>query len=127
MNSATFFKHFESLADQPDAVPQIRELVWQLAVQGKLLPQNPTEEPADILRKRIAAEKAVMLKAKKLKAPAAELPIRDAGTNFALPKGWAWAKLAEICVRIDYQPSPAGRIKADRGASGGVDAAVRRA
>ena len=49
---------FETLADAPDGTKRLRELVLQLAVRGKLVPQDASDEPARVLLERIAAEKA---------------------------------------------------------------------
>ena len=47
MKLETFFEKFDQFADAPDAVAKMRELVLQLAVQGKLVDQLPGDEPAD--------------------------------------------------------------------------------
>ena len=57
MNLETFFNHFELFADAPNAVQKLRELILQLAVQGKLVPQNPDDEPASVLLEKIKQEK----------------------------------------------------------------------
>ena len=46
MTSETFFENFGHLAEAPNGVQKIREMVLQLAVQGKLVPQDPNDEPA---------------------------------------------------------------------------------
>ena len=46
MKLETFFEKFEMFADAPNAVAKMRELVLTLAVQGKLVPQDPNDEPA---------------------------------------------------------------------------------
>ncbi|MDF5627470.1 restriction endonuclease subunit S, partial [Vibrio parahaemolyticus] len=48
-------------------VKKLRELILELAVRGKLVPQDPNDEPASVLLERIAAEKAKLVKAKKIK------------------------------------------------------------
>ena len=50
--------HYERIADAPDAVARLRRFILDLAVRGKLVPQDPKDEPASELLKRIAAEKA---------------------------------------------------------------------
>lgn len=47
---------FDTLAEAPEGVMRLRELVLQLAVRGKLVPQDPADEPASVLLERIAAE-----------------------------------------------------------------------
>ena len=53
---------FEVLAEAPEGIARLRELVLQLAVRGKLVPQDPNDEPACVLLERIAAEKAQLVK-----------------------------------------------------------------
>ena len=55
MTMETFFEKFDQFADAPNAVAKMRELVLQLAVQGKLVPQDPKDEPAEEFLERIAA------------------------------------------------------------------------
>jgi type I restriction enzyme S subunit len=60
---------FEILTDAPDGIARMRELVLQLAVRGKLVPQDPNDEPAGVLLERITAEKARLVKAGKISKP----------------------------------------------------------
>jgi type I restriction enzyme S subunit len=55
MNSERLLAHYASIADAPDAVARLRCFILDLAVRGKLVPQNPEDEPASELLKRIAA------------------------------------------------------------------------
>jgi type I restriction enzyme S subunit len=64
MTIDTFFAHFGHLADAPNGVQKLRELILQLAVQGKLVPQDPDDEPASVLLERIEAEKKRLVKEK---------------------------------------------------------------
>ena len=67
MNPDVFFKNFELLADAPNGVQKLRELILQLAVMGKLVPQDPNDEPASVLLEKIKAEKRSLLRKEKLK------------------------------------------------------------
>ena len=58
---------YEKIADAPDAIPRLRRFILNLAVRGKLVPQDPVDEPASELLKRIAAEKARLVKAGEIK------------------------------------------------------------
>ena len=50
-------RHFETAANAPDTIPALRRFILDMAVRGKLVSQNATDEPAEKLLKRIAAEK----------------------------------------------------------------------
>lgn len=57
MNAERLLAHYEKIADAPDAIGRMRRLILDLAVRGKLVPQDPKDEPAAELLKRIAKEK----------------------------------------------------------------------
>jgi len=67
MNLETFFDNFELLSNAPNGVQKLRELILQLAVQGKLVPQDPNDEPASVLLEKIRAEKERLIREKKIK------------------------------------------------------------
>jgi type I restriction enzyme, S subunit len=94
MNAERLLAHYERIADAPDAIPRLRRFVLDLAVRGKLVPQNPSDEPASELLKRIAAEKERLVKAGKIKAPKAIGTLPD--PPFSLPAAWCWSRIAEI-------------------------------
>ena len=62
MNADRLLAHYERIADAPDAVPRLRRFILDLAVRGKLVDQDPNDEPAAELLKRIAKEKARLVK-----------------------------------------------------------------
>ena len=65
MNAERLLAHYERIADAPDAIARLRRFILDLAVHGKLVEQNLNDEPAAELLKRIAAEKARLVKAEK--------------------------------------------------------------
>ena len=69
MTTDQLLTHFEQVADAPDAIPRLRGFILDLAVRGKLVPQDPNDEPASELLKRIAVERARLVKAKKIRKP----------------------------------------------------------
>ena len=79
MNAERLLAHFEKIADAPDAIARLRRFILDLAVRGKLVPQDVKDEPASELLKRIAKEK-----------------LDQAG----LPQGWRRAKIGSI---LDFQ------------------------
>ena len=95
---------------------QLRKSILQQAIQGKLVPQDPKDEPASVLLERIREEKARLVKVKKAKreknpsmifrgednsyyeefAATGEVKCIDDEIPFDLPDGWAWARLGEV-------------------------------
>lgn len=67
MNAERLLVHYEQIADAPDAIARLRRFILDLAVRGKLVPQDPRDEPASELLKRIALGKTRLVKAGKLK------------------------------------------------------------
>ncbi|EAX7618621.1 restriction endonuclease subunit S [Salmonella enterica] len=77
-------------------IKKLRELILELAVRGKLVPQDPNDEPASELLKHIAAEKAELVKQGKIKKPKPLPEISEEEKPFELPAGWEWIKISEI-------------------------------
>ncbi|EPP4297774.1 restriction endonuclease subunit S [Vibrio navarrensis] len=77
-------------------IKKLRELILELAVRGKLVPQDPSDEPASLLLERIAAEKAQLVKDGKLKKQKPLPKVEDDEYLFELPKGWGWTRLGNI-------------------------------
>lgn len=84
------------LADAPNGVQKLRELILQLAVRGKLVPQDPSDDPAGALLERIAAEKGRLFGDGKIGKPTLLAPIGEDDARSQLPDGWSWARLAEL-------------------------------
>lgn len=85
-------------------IKKLRELILELAVRGKLVPQDPNDEPASDLLKRIAAEKAELVKQGKIKKQKPLPEISEEEKPFELPEGWEWTtltRIAEINPKID--------------------------
>lgn len=76
-------------------IKKLRELILELALRGKLVPQAPNDEPASVLLERIAAEKEQLVKEGKLKKQKPLPEIAEEEKPFELPQGWAWARLGE--------------------------------
>ena len=62
MNPERLLQHFDRISEAPDAIPRLRRFILDLAVRGKLVEQDPNDEPASELLKRIQAEKAQLVK-----------------------------------------------------------------
>ena len=102
------------LTTAPGGVGRLRELILTLAVQGKLVPQDPRDEPASELLKKIRAEKDRLIAEGKIKRDKLLAEIAEEQQPFPLPRAWKWVRALDICALItdgDHQPPP----KADTG------------
>ncbi|WP_409438762.1 restriction endonuclease subunit S [Psychromonas sp. GE-S-Ul-11] len=77
-------------------IKKLRELILELAVRGKLVPQDPNDEPASVLLERIAVEKVLLVKNKRIKKPKKLPVITEDECKFNLPIGWKWCRLGEV-------------------------------
>lgn len=89
-------RHFDLIAKAPGGVARLRELILTLAVQGKLVPQDPSDEPASELLKKIASEKDRLVAEKKIRKGKSLPDIGDDEMFFDLPRIWAWVRLNSI-------------------------------
>jgi type I restriction enzyme S subunit len=104
MNAERLLKHYERIADMPDAVARLRRLILDLAVRGKLVLRDPNDEPASDLLKRIAKEKARLANAGEIRTPK---PIPAPSTPpFPIPTNWRWSQIAEIGVLSPRNEAP---------------------
>ncbi|MBN8141958.1 restriction endonuclease subunit S [Vibrio vulnificus] len=81
-------------------IKKLRELILELAVRGKLVPQDPNDEPASVLLERIAEEKAQLVKEKKIKKPKKLPEITEDDIPFKLPEGWSWGRVNELSKQV---------------------------
>lgn len=88
------------LATAPGGVARLRELILTLAVQGKLVPQDPADEPASVLLQKIRAEKDRLIAEGKIKRDKPLAAITEEEKPFELPSGWRWVRLPEIYYSI---------------------------
>ncbi|EKO3582273.1 restriction endonuclease subunit S [Vibrio metschnikovii] len=95
-NWARISEHFDTLFTTEESIDQLKQTILQLAVMGKLVPQDPNDEPAAELLKRIAEEKEQLVKEKKIKKQKALPPISEDEKPFELPSGWEWTHMDEL-------------------------------
>ena len=107
MSPKTLLEQFDAVADAPGGVQRLRELILQLAVRGKLVPQDPEDEPASVLLQRIAAEKQRLHEAGEIRKPKKLPPIRPDEVPFEVPEGWEWVRLASVAT-VEMGSSPPG-------------------
>ena len=88
--------NMELIATAPGGVAKLRELILTLAVQGKLVPQDPADEPASVLLQKIRAEKDRLIAEGKIKRDKPLAEIAEEEKPFELPAGWEWVRLGDI-------------------------------
>jgi len=81
-------------------IDKLRQSILQEAVQGKLVPQDPNDEPASVLLERIKEEKERLIKEGKIKKEKPLPPISEDEIPYELPEGWEWVRLGEICYNF---------------------------
>ena len=95
MSLQTFFDNFALLADAPNGVAKLRELILQLAVEGTLVSQNPDDLTASALLEIIEKEKEKLTKQRRIKLK----PVSVADENeapYVVPKSWVWTSLESL-------------------------------
>ena len=96
------FENFSLLMDAPNSVQKMRELILQMAVQGKLVSQDANDEPTSELLKRIKADKERLIKEKKIKKSKPLPPIDLSKVAYDTPDSWEWIYLDHISNVVHY-------------------------
>jgi type I restriction enzyme S subunit len=106
MNPAQLLSRLDRISEAPGAVSRLRCFILDLAVRGKLVEQDPREEPASELLKRIQAKKIRLVSAGEMKK-AKPLPvIEEDEIPFAIPANWRWVRLNDITSYLQRGKSP---------------------
>jgi type I restriction enzyme S subunit len=109
MRLETFFENFELLADAPNGVQKLRELILDLAVRGKLVAQDSTNESAVVLIEKINVEKKRLIKEKKIRKSEPLSPIEPEEVLYELPDGWKWVRFGDVTICRDGERIPLSR------------------
>ena len=100
-------QHFGELYTVKENVAELRKAILQLAVMGRLVPQDPNDPPASELLKEIEAEKQRLIKEGKIKKPKPLPPIKPEEVPYELPQGWEWVRLNDaLDVRDGTHDTP---------------------
>ncbi|HCI76648.1 MAG TPA: restriction endonuclease [Psychrobacter sp.] len=97
-NWARVAEHFDSLFTTEQSIEALKKTVLQLAVMGKLVPQNPDDEPASVLLEKIAKEKEQLIEQGKIKKSKHLPQINATDKPSNLPFGWEWARLGDTGI-----------------------------
>jgi type I restriction enzyme, S subunit len=100
-------ENFETIFQTPTSLQELRNVVRQLAIEGKLVPQNQNDEPASELIKIIQSERDNLVKGGKIKKQKPLKPIQESDIRFEIPDSWEWERLGNI-VNLIMGQSPDG-------------------
>jgi len=89
-----------ALTTRPDQIKQLRQTILNLAVRGKLVPQNPNDEPAAELLNRIAAENKILQSTKGIRAQKLALPAENFESKTEIPTSWLHVYLQDLAYQI---------------------------
>ena len=106
MNADGAFAHYERIADAPGATPRLRRFILDLAVRGKLVERDPSDEPVAELLKRITAKKARLAKAGKVKKGTSIPSDGRFEEGSPIPTTWPSVRLVEISNIVMGQSPP---------------------
>ena len=96
-------QHFDLLLDRPAAIDALEQTLLQLAVRGLLVPQDPTDEPANQLLVRLRSDRATWLAARASTDAECRATIKklrdlpDADRPFPIPSNWSFVRLLDCC------------------------------
>lgn len=99
-------QHLDLIAQAPGGVARLRELILTLAVQGKLVPQDPSDELASVLLQKIRAEKDRLIAEGKIKRDKPLAEIADEEKPFELPERWCWVRFGDASINRDGERIP---------------------
>ena len=118
-NWARISQHFDTLFTSEASIDALKQTILQLAIMGKLVPQDPNDEPASELLKRIEQEKTQLVKEGKIKKQKPLPPVSNEEKSFELPDGWEWTTMQGLYPEFQNGLS-------SRGSSSGKDSIVIR-
>jgi type I restriction enzyme S subunit len=99
-------RHFDIALETPDGIKKLRKLILSLAMQGKLVPQDPNDQPASELLKEIDVEQRRLIAEGKIKKKEPLPPIKAEKIPYEVPKGWVWTRLGTIAEYIQRGRGP---------------------
>jgi type I restriction enzyme S subunit len=95
-NWARITEHFDLLFTTEHSIEQLKKIILQLSIMGKLVPQDPNDEPASKLLERILKEKKQLIKNKVITKQKTLLKIQDFEKKYELPIGWQWVRFGDV-------------------------------
>lgn len=99
MTPEALMEAFDVMAEAPNGVQKLRELILQLAVRGKLVAQDPDDEPAAALMERISTTRSRMQVEGGAEKPKSLPPLNDDDIPYPVPASWQWVRLGAIAAQ----------------------------
>lgn len=101
MNAEDLLRHFERVADAPDAVERVRRFVLDVAVRGMLVPRDPADEPAEFLMERLLADRRRRIASGEFRQPSSLAELERERLPFSPPRHWRWVRLTDL-AQVSY-------------------------
>lgn len=111
MNRQTFIDAFGHIADAPGGIGTLRRLILSLAVRGKLGLQNPVDEPASELLKRVATERGHLVNTGEIRKSKTLQPVPESDVPYTVPPAWRWTRIGTIFSMQAGSGVPAAAIR----------------
>ncbi len=102
-------ENFDTIFKNENSLETLNKIILDLAIKGKLVPQNENDEPAGELLKRIQAEKERLIKEKIIKKEKPLPKITEEEIPFDIPKNWEWVRLEKIIELLSGQDIPTSK------------------
>jgi len=112
--------HFDTLFTTEHSIDQLQQTILELAVMGKLVPQDPNDEPASRLLQRIVEQKAQRMKEGTMGKSQSSPPVVDDEKQFEIPVGWIWTRLDDLALHSEAGWSPSCEPTPRKGDNWGV-------
>jgi type I restriction enzyme, S subunit len=109
MNASQLLKHFDRISEASDAIPRLRRFILNLAVRGKLVEQDPNDEPTSELLKRIQAHKSKLAEKGKLHGKISVIPLKANDKSLGIPSSWTYVRFGEIIISRDGERIPVSK------------------
>lgn len=103
MNAEQLLAHYKRVAEAPDSIERLRRFVLDLAVRGKLLPQDSADEPASDLIKQITSERVRLANCGEIRKLTPRTTRANSRDRAGLPRGWAWSALGPLINLVSGQ------------------------
>src|SRR4051794_29405636 len=98
MGARNWLDNFRTIADAPGGVQRLRESVLDLAVRGRLVGQDPADEPVATLLGRVEAVRAAVIASNSRQTALATKPIPNAEKPWPVPTEWTWVRLESLAL-----------------------------